>query len=151
MSQYPTLPYRIHYHKRVSPNHVGPTCHRYDCAPAFRYERPSISWPLLTQLPTGYQLPLLGLGVYLNNDAKPASLAALKAGYRYGRPDVSAHGPADMVHPCALAATSTQPACTGTKPRWARPSGKAASRAARSTSVGPQYTLPPPRPPSSST
>ncbi|KAM5541847.1 hypothetical protein V8D89_004576 [Ganoderma adspersum] len=35
------------------------------------------------RLRSGYELPLLGLGVYLNNDAKPASLAALKAGYRH--------------------------------------------------------------------
>ncbi|KAI1789489.1 Aldo/keto reductase [Ganoderma leucocontextum] len=35
------------------------------------------------RLRSGYELPLLGLGVYLNNDAKAASLAALKAGYRH--------------------------------------------------------------------
>lgn len=35
------------------------------------------------RLRSGYELPLLGLGVYLNDDAKPASLAALKAGYRH--------------------------------------------------------------------
>ncbi|PIL27052.1 hypothetical protein GSI_10191 [Ganoderma sinense ZZ0214-1] len=35
------------------------------------------------RLRSGYELPLLGLGVYLNNDAKPACLAALKTGYRH--------------------------------------------------------------------
>ncbi|EIW51597.1 Aldo/keto reductase [Trametes versicolor FP-101664 SS1] len=34
-----------------------------------------------TRLSSGYDLPLLGLGVYQNDDAKPASLAALKHGY----------------------------------------------------------------------
>ncbi len=32
---------------------------------------------------SGYDLPLLGLGVYQNDDAKPACLAALKHDYRY--------------------------------------------------------------------
>lgn len=53
----------------------------------------------LTLLPPGYELPLLGLGVYLNNDAKPASLAALKAGYRYERLDMSSQGSADIPVP----------------------------------------------------
>ncbi|EJF58130.1 Aldo/keto reductase [Dichomitus squalens LYAD-421 SS1] len=35
------------------------------------------------RLRSGYELPLLGLGVYMNDDAKTASLAALKAGYRH--------------------------------------------------------------------
>ncbi|KAI0765177.1 Aldo/keto reductase [Fomes fomentarius] len=35
------------------------------------------------RLRSGYDLPLLGFGVYLNNDPKPAVLAALNAGYRH--------------------------------------------------------------------
>ncbi|CDO72820.1 hypothetical protein BN946_scf185002.g5 [Trametes cinnabarina] len=35
------------------------------------------------RLSSGYELPLLGLGVYMNDDCKPAVLAALKHGYRY--------------------------------------------------------------------
>jgi len=32
---------------------------------------------------TGYPIPLLGFGVYQNDDAKPSALDALKAGYRH--------------------------------------------------------------------
>jgi len=35
------------------------------------------------KLSSGYEMPLLGLGVYKNNDAMPACLAALKHGYRH--------------------------------------------------------------------
>jgi len=35
------------------------------------------------KLPTGYDMPLLGLGVYLNEDCYPACVAALKHGYRH--------------------------------------------------------------------
>ncbi|OSD02603.1 Aldo/keto reductase [Trametes coccinea BRFM310] len=35
------------------------------------------------RLSSGYELPLLGLGVYQNDDCKPAVLAALKHGYRH--------------------------------------------------------------------
>ncbi|KAI0674669.1 Aldo/keto reductase [Trametes maxima] len=35
------------------------------------------------RLSSGFELPLLGLGVYLNDDPKPAVLAALKHGYRH--------------------------------------------------------------------
>ncbi|KAM5543931.1 hypothetical protein V8D89_002548 [Ganoderma adspersum] len=43
----------------------------------------SLSIDMIVHLRSDYELPRLGLGVYLNNDAKPASLAALKAGYRH--------------------------------------------------------------------
>ncbi|KAI0780273.1 Aldo/keto reductase [Fomes fomentarius] len=35
------------------------------------------------KLPSGYEIPQLGLGVYKNDDPKPAVLAALKHGYRH--------------------------------------------------------------------
>ncbi|KAH9840557.1 Aldo/keto reductase [Rhodofomes roseus] len=35
------------------------------------------------KLPSGYTVPLLGLGVYQNDDCVPACLAALKHGYRH--------------------------------------------------------------------
>ncbi|KAI0826360.1 NADP-dependent oxidoreductase domain-containing protein [Irpex lacteus] len=35
------------------------------------------------KLPSGHTIPLLGLGVYRNNDAYPAVIAALKHGYRH--------------------------------------------------------------------
>ncbi|OSC99420.1 Aldo/keto reductase [Trametes coccinea BRFM310] len=35
------------------------------------------------KLSSGYELPVVGLGVYQNNDCKPACLAALKHGYRH--------------------------------------------------------------------
>ncbi|KAI0737582.1 Aldo/keto reductase [Daedaleopsis nitida] len=35
------------------------------------------------KLPSGYRLPLLGLGVYKNDECKPACLAALKHGYKH--------------------------------------------------------------------
>ncbi|KAI9061590.1 Aldo/keto reductase [Trametes sanguinea] len=35
------------------------------------------------RLSSGYELPLLGLGVYQNDDCKPAVLAALQHGYRH--------------------------------------------------------------------
>lgn len=35
------------------------------------------------KLSSGYDLPLLGFGVYQNDDATPAVLEALKAGYRH--------------------------------------------------------------------
>ncbi|KAF5322694.1 hypothetical protein D9619_001555 [Psilocybe cf. subviscida] len=35
------------------------------------------------KLSTGYEMPLLGFGVYQNDDATPGSLEALKAGYRH--------------------------------------------------------------------
>ncbi|KAI0360892.1 Aldo/keto reductase [Trametes cingulata] len=35
------------------------------------------------KLSSGYELPLVGLGVYQNDDCKPACLAALKHGYRH--------------------------------------------------------------------
>ncbi|TFK79654.1 Aldo/keto reductase [Polyporus arcularius HHB13444] len=35
------------------------------------------------KLSSGYELPRLGLGVYLNDDCKPACVAALKHGYRH--------------------------------------------------------------------
>jgi len=36
-----------------------------------------------TQLPGGHRIPLLGLGVYQNYDAKTSALQALEAGYRH--------------------------------------------------------------------
>ncbi|KAI0744923.1 Aldo/keto reductase [Earliella scabrosa] len=44
---------------------------------------PALSLTSTTKLPSGYELPLLGLGVYQNDDCKPACLAALKHGYRH--------------------------------------------------------------------
>ncbi|RPD73750.1 Aldo/keto reductase [Lentinus tigrinus ALCF2SS1-7] len=35
------------------------------------------------KLPSGYELPRIGLGVYRNDDCKPACLAALKHGYKH--------------------------------------------------------------------
>jgi diketogulonate reductase-like aldo/keto reductase len=35
------------------------------------------------RLPGGYQIPLLGLGVYQNYDARTSVLQALEAGYRH--------------------------------------------------------------------
>jgi len=33
-------------------------------------------------LSTGYKMPLLGFGVYQNQDAKPSVIEAFRAGYR---------------------------------------------------------------------
>jgi len=44
---------------------------------------PKLSINSSIPLHSGYELPLLGLGVYLNDDCKSACLAALKHGYRH--------------------------------------------------------------------
>jgi len=43
----------------------------------------SLSITSAVRLPTGYDMPVLGLGVYQNEDCGPACLAALKHGYRH--------------------------------------------------------------------
>jgi len=43
----------------------------------------SLSLTSSIRLPSGYQMPLLGLGVYQNEDCVPACIAALKHGYRH--------------------------------------------------------------------
>ncbi|KAI0088895.1 Aldo/keto reductase [Irpex rosettiformis] len=43
----------------------------------------SLTLQSTAKLPSGHTIPLLGLGVYRNNDAYPAVIAALKHGYRH--------------------------------------------------------------------
>ncbi|KAI8975823.1 Aldo/keto reductase [Trametes punicea] len=44
---------------------------------------PKLSLTSTVKLSSGYELPVIGLGVYQNDDCKPACLAALKHGYRH--------------------------------------------------------------------
>lgn len=48
-------------------------------------KRPGDQWlyRIVHSVYAGYELPLLGLGVYQNNECKPACLAASKHGYTY--------------------------------------------------------------------
>lgn len=72
---------------RAQTDHADPNLHQLYHPPALGYVtmRTSIGANALLNLALcpGYDLPLLGFGVYLNNDPKPAVLAALNAGYRY--------------------------------------------------------------------
>ncbi|OCH95448.1 Aldo/keto reductase [Obba rivulosa] len=43
----------------------------------------SLSINSAVRLPTGYDMPVIGLGVYQNEDCRPACLASLKHGYRH--------------------------------------------------------------------
>lgn len=44
---------------------------------------PNLTLDSSVKLSSGYEIPLLGFGVYQNNNAVPGVLEALKAGYRH--------------------------------------------------------------------
>ncbi len=81
---------------------------------------------------SGYELPRLGLGVYLNDDCTPACVAALKHGYRCARCTGCRNASSDASRPIGI---STLHVCTGTRPRSEKPFERAVFPATRSSSV----------------